>query len=690
MAVRRSARILFTESRRPFARALYAFWESGTGACLTRTGGSPRSWPPPPRRRPPAWAVPPAAPPPRWPPCGARPASSRTATRRASSSGARRLAARSPAAPSTTTVISPRTPSAAHSASSSSGPRRTSSYVLVSSRHTAARRSGAEDLRHGGQGRRQPVRRLEVDEGAALLGGLAQPRRAARPALRGRKPSKQNRSTGSPDSASAVSTADGPGTAVTAHARAPRPRPPAGSRGRRPTACPRPSPAAPATPPPAPRPARACGPPRCPRSRRRPGPRGRTPSACVSRRSRRVSSAATMSAAASSAREPRRRVRGVADGGSGEYERSSHAAHPRSVAGRAAGVRGRRTPRSVRSLVSRQPRRRVPYDGPVTTSDTAARRPADAERAGRAPCPPWQARLRRFGYAATAAGRRTGAAGAAVPGAGPALSAPSSGSPRAAAARLARWSAWGGPLLVALVAGVLRFWQPRLAARRDIRRDVLREGRLVAPPVRLRGQLAGQRQRPDPRRPQQHPALAGRASYVVHPPVGKWVIGARRVDVRTEPLRLALHDRRARHAVGADAVPHRAAAVPLHGAGLPGRRADGGGRAALRDEPDRAARPGADVLGAGRVRLSAASTGTGRGRSWRADWPLARPEPDLPEERRRAARAPASSPTRPDPRTGCRARARPAPVAARRRGAAWAWPAPPSGTGCTCSPPSAS
>ncbi len=35
------------------------------------------------------------------------------------------------------------------------------------------------------------------------------------PALRGRNPSKQNRSTGSPDSASAVSTADGPGTAVT-------------------------------------------------------------------------------------------------------------------------------------------------------------------------------------------------------------------------------------------------------------------------------------------------------------------------------------------------------------------------------------------------------------------------------------------------------------------------------------------
>ena len=36
------------------------------------------------------------------------------------------------------------------------------------------------------------------------------------PALRGRKPSKQNRSTGSPETASAVVTADGPGTDVTA------------------------------------------------------------------------------------------------------------------------------------------------------------------------------------------------------------------------------------------------------------------------------------------------------------------------------------------------------------------------------------------------------------------------------------------------------------------------------------------
>src|SRR5690625_3323376 len=40
--------------------------------------------------------------------------------------------------------------------------------------------------------------------------------RARSPGLRGGNPSKQNRSTGSPDNASAVSTADGPGTTVSA------------------------------------------------------------------------------------------------------------------------------------------------------------------------------------------------------------------------------------------------------------------------------------------------------------------------------------------------------------------------------------------------------------------------------------------------------------------------------------------
>jgi hypothetical protein len=58
------------------------------------------------------------------------------------------------------------------------------------------------------------VRCLEEDERAPLAGHLAQPRPALAPLAR-QEPSKQNRSTGRPEIASAVRTADGPGTAVT-------------------------------------------------------------------------------------------------------------------------------------------------------------------------------------------------------------------------------------------------------------------------------------------------------------------------------------------------------------------------------------------------------------------------------------------------------------------------------------------
>ncbi|GAA2935520.1 hypothetical protein GCM10020221_34130 [Streptomyces thioluteus] len=73
----------------------------------------------------------------------------------------------------------------------------------------------AERLGHGLRVSSSRWRGLEVDEGAALVRHLAQPPQPLPRPLRGRKPSKQNRSTGSPDTASAVSTADGPGTAVT-------------------------------------------------------------------------------------------------------------------------------------------------------------------------------------------------------------------------------------------------------------------------------------------------------------------------------------------------------------------------------------------------------------------------------------------------------------------------------------------
>ncbi|MFF3730285.1 dolichyl-phosphate-mannose--protein mannosyltransferase [Streptomyces sp. NPDC002476] len=137
--------------------------------------------------------------------------------------------------------------------------------------------------------------------------------------------------------------------------------------------------------------------------------------------------------------------------------------------------------------------------------------------------PSWQRRLRRFGHVPRPGiglrerlvppYTRPGARLWAVLGISPAM-----------AERLVRWSAWGGPLLVALVAGVLRFW--RLGSPhalifdetyyakdawalinqgyegdwpKDIDKLILEDPSGVTVPV-------------DP-------------GYVVHPPVGKWIIG---------------------------------------------------------------------------------------------------------------------------------------------------------------------
>ena len=91
------------------------------------------------------------------------------------------------------------------------GPRRTSSWSLVSSRHTAARRSApnasASAARlaasRDGASKKTSVRRSPASSAR---------RRIRSPGLRGRKPSNANRSVGSPDTASAVITALGPGS----------------------------------------------------------------------------------------------------------------------------------------------------------------------------------------------------------------------------------------------------------------------------------------------------------------------------------------------------------------------------------------------------------------------------------------------------------------------------------------------
>ncbi|MEU5010020.1 phospholipid carrier-dependent glycosyltransferase [Streptomyces sp. NPDC021749] len=162
--------------------------------------------------------------------------------------------------------------------------------------------------------------------------------------------------------------------------------------------------------------------------------------------------------------------------------------------------------------------------GRVTSDTTATDAAAHAAPEPARQPPVWQRRLRRFGYpAAPPADVRTRLVPAyprpggrlwAVFGAGPDV-----------ADRLARWSGWGGPLLVALFAGVLRFWN--LGSPRKVIFDetyypkdawsLLQYGyegtwaknandALVAHPPQI--------------------LLSPEHSYVVHPPMGKWLIAA--------------------------------------------------------------------------------------------------------------------------------------------------------------------
>ncbi|RDG33955.1 dolichyl-phosphate-mannose--protein mannosyltransferase [Streptomyces corynorhini] len=155
----------------------------------------------------------------------------------------------------------------------------------------------------------------------------------------------------------------------------------------------------------------------------------------------------------------------------------------------------------------------------MTSTAPSALQGHDAED----PPPSWPRRLRRFGHSPR---QVTGLRERLVP----PYTRPSErlwavlGISPALADRIVRWSAWGGPLLVALVAGVLRFWHlgsPKAVIfdetyyakdawalinqgyegswPKDIDKSILKDPSSVPVPT-------------DP-------------GYVVHPPVGKWVIG---------------------------------------------------------------------------------------------------------------------------------------------------------------------
>ncbi|MGX1365294.1 dolichyl-phosphate-mannose-protein mannosyltransferase [Streptomyces canus] len=138
----------------------------------------------------------------------------------------------------------------------------------------------------------------------------------------------------------------------------------------------------------------------------------------------------------------------------------------------------------------------------------------------------WERRLRRFGYAG---GPRTSVRDRLVvpfPQAGlrPWLSV---GLSPGTAARLARWSGWGGPLAVALFAGVLRFW--RLGDPRAVVFDETYYAKDAWAMLRLGYEGTWpDRKLADPQilaHPQVIPLSDG-GVFVAHPPTGKWVIAA--------------------------------------------------------------------------------------------------------------------------------------------------------------------
>ncbi|MFD7661687.1 dolichyl-phosphate-mannose--protein mannosyltransferase [Streptomyces sp. NPDC059788] len=154
------------------------------------------------------------------------------------------------------------------------------------------------------------------------------------------------------------------------------------------------------------------------------------------------------------------------------------------------------------------------------TSDTAT----DADRAEEPAGQPgrWQRRLRRFGYAgqpqADARERlvpafpEPGTRVWSVLGLGP-----------AAAGRLARWSGWGGPLLVALFAGLLRFWNLGSPAKVIFDETYYPKDAWSLLQYGYEGTWAKDANDALVAHPQQI-LLSPEHSYVVHPPLGKWMI----------------------------------------------------------------------------------------------------------------------------------------------------------------------
>ncbi|MGV9451862.1 dolichyl-phosphate-mannose--protein mannosyltransferase [Streptomyces sp. NPDC003635] len=159
-------------------------------------------------------------------------------------------------------------------------------------------------------------------------------------------------------------------------------------------------------------------------------------------------------------------------------------------------------------------------------TSTASSMDSTDTRQGKAPHdqrPSWQQRLRRFGYTA---GPRTDVRDRLVP---PYVRPGTRvwtliGLPPTLTERLVRWSGWGGPLLVTLFAGVLRFWN--LGSPKAVIFDetyyakdawaLVHRGFEVNWDKNANDLVLSLGDKVD---------IPSDAAYVVHPPVGKYVIG---------------------------------------------------------------------------------------------------------------------------------------------------------------------
>ncbi|MCL7428641.1 dolichyl-phosphate-mannose--protein mannosyltransferase [Streptomyces sp. NPDC052415] len=159
-------------------------------------------------------------------------------------------------------------------------------------------------------------------------------------------------------------------------------------------------------------------------------------------------------------------------------------------------------------------------------TSTASSMDSTDTRQGQAPHdqrPSWQQRLRRFGYTA---GPRADVRDRLVPPyvqPAPRLWAVL-GLPPTLADRLVRWSGWGGPLLITLFAGVLRFWN--LGSPKAVIFDETYYAKDAWALVHRGFEVNWDKNANDLVLSMGDKVqLPSDAAYVVHPPVGKYVIG---------------------------------------------------------------------------------------------------------------------------------------------------------------------